>query len=78
MHTRRNIHIGSGHNKIPSKLLCGYSHIGRPTSTNLQLLLDGLPELSHPGLDAVGELGVVPVKVPQKAGQRLCGTKRNW
>lgn len=43
------------------------------TSTHLQLLLDGPPELSHPGLDAVRELAVVLVKVPQQTGQRLCG-----
>lgn len=48
------------------------------TDTDLQLLLNGLPELSHPGLHAVRELAVVAVKVPQKTGQRLCGTKRNW
>lgn len=42
------------------------------SGTNLQLLLDGLPELTDPALDAVRELSVVFVKVPQETGQRLC------
>lgn len=39
-----------------------------------ELLLDGLSELTDLGLDAVRELAVVLVQVPQKIGQRLCET----
>lgn len=41
----------------------------KDTSINLELLLDGLSELTNSGLDAVGELTVVFVQVPQKTGQ---------
>lgn len=40
-----------------------------------ELLLNGLPELKYLGLDRLRELAVVPMKVPQKPGQRLW--KRN-
>ena len=37
----------------------------KETHRNLELLLDGLPERSDLGLDAVRELAVVFVQVPQ-------------
>lgn len=41
----------------------------RDSSENLQLFLDGLSQLTDSGLNAVGELTVVFVQVPQKTGQ---------
>lgn len=42
------------------------------TYTYFELLLNGLSELIDFGLDAVRELTVVLVHIPQKTGQRLC------
>lgn len=39
--------------------------VTKETHSNLELLLDGLPERSDLGLDAVRELAVVFVQVPQ-------------
>lgn len=41
----------------------------RDTDINLQLFLDGLSELTDFALNAVRELTVVFVQVPQKTGQ---------
>lgn len=41
----------------------------KDTDVNLELLLDGLSELTDSGLDAVRELSVVFVQVPKKTGQ---------
>lgn len=43
----------------------------RDTDKNLQFFLDGLSELTDSGLNAVRELTVVFVQVPQKTGQWL-------
>lgn len=41
----------------------------RDSGENLQLFLDGLSQLTDSGLNAVRELAVVFVQVPQKTGQ---------
>lgn len=46
-----------------------FSAIKKSTNIYLKLLFDGLPELANFGLDAVRELTVVFVQVPQKTGQ---------
>lgn len=46
------------------------------TDINLQLLLNGLSELTDSGLDAVRKLTVVFVQVPQKTWQWLCKIRR--
>lgn len=43
----------------------------RDSDENLQLFLDGLSQLTDSGLNAVRELTVVFVQVPQKTGQRF-------
>lgn len=50
--------------------------IEKDTDINLQLLLNGLSELTDSGLDAVRKLTVVFVQVPQKTGQWLCKIRR--